>query len=173
MNPKLFTMLNPKTVNLLSSGGQSTFTVSDFNFVCSGADPIGLEVLQRKWGTGTKEDFSTFLKEIVEFSNKWIIQGNREKKLKGLLDLVLFEETALPTCSYCRGRGERTVQGKLGECQPCRGTGHYRLKDSEKASYIGINKQSWKTWEPRYKDVKMLLDEHIHRAIVSIGEKLR
>lgn len=172
MNPKLLTMLNPKTVNLLSNGGQPTFTVSDFNFVCSGADSIGLEVLRRKWaGFKTKEDFSDFLEEIFKLSEKWDIRERREEKLRGLFDLVLFEETSLPTCSYCRGRGERTVQGKLNECQPCRGTGFYRLKDSEKAKYIGIKKQSWRTWESRYKDIKILLDNHIHSALVSMSEK--
>jgi hypothetical protein len=173
MNPKLFTMLNPKTVNLLSNGGQSTFTVSDFNFVCSGADPIGLEVLRRKWGTGTKEDFSVFLEEVFKKSRHWNIPERREEKLKGLFDLILFEYTSLPVCSHCRGRGERLIKGILSECQPCRGTGSYRLKNAEKARYIGIKKQSWTTWESRYRDIQCLLEEHVHKALTSINERMR
>ena len=67
MNPKLFTMLNAKTVNWMGSGGGGDLSVSDFNAACSGADPIGLEILRRKFGgTSTKEDFEALLNEIVE-----------------------------------------------------------------------------------------------------------
>lgn len=174
MNPKLFTMLNPKTVNWSGSGGGGDLTVSDFNFACSGADPIGLEVLKRKWGgVSTDEDFETLLNEILQLSRYWKIKDNRENKIKGLFELVLFESTKLPVCSHCRGKGERITKGKLADCNPCRGTGYYRIKKSEKARYLGVSKQAWVSWESRYHDVKALLDEHVYKAMRHIDKRMR
>lgn len=173
MNPKLFAFLNAKTVNFDSCGG-GDLSVSDFNAACSGADPIGLELLKRKWGgSSTREGFGILIEEILELSRYWRIKDNRKGKLDGLFKLALYETTSLPPCPYCRGRGERVVKGKLDSCSPCRGTGHYRIKDTEKARMIGVKKQSWKVWESRYSEVLRLFDEHMYKAMRSIDERMK
>lgn len=167
-------MLNPKTSRLDGCGGGiPTLTVTDISQACSGADKIGVELLMRMWaGTESKIDFSEVMKEIEEVGRFWKIQGNRREKLESLLELVLFEKTKVPTCSYCWGRGERMTQGKLTECNPCRGTGKYRIKDTEKAAMLGIKSASWGVWEPRMTEVRIILDNHTHRALRSISRKL-
>jgi len=174
MNPKLFTFLNPKTVRFDGSGGGGDLSVADFNAACSGADPIGLELLRRKFGgVSTEESFESLYRDIVKKARYWRVRGEREFKLRHLMELAIFEDTALPICSYCRGRKVRMVQKVISECHSCRGTGFYRLKKSEKARYLGISMEAWYTWEPRLAEVKRLIDDRKYNAMRSIDERMK
>ncbi len=174
MNPKLMTFLNPKTVNFDGSGGGGDLTVSDFNAACSGADEIGLELLRRKFGgVRTKTNFGKLFDDILKVAKFWKIRGDREVKLRKLMDLAIFEDNSLPTCRYCKGRKERTIQKKVCECYQCRGTGFYRLKKVDKARHLGITMEGWYVWEARLSEVKMLLDDRKHSAMRSIDKRMR
>lgn len=168
------TMLNAKGCKLDGTGGMPSFTVNDLNYCMSGADPIGLEILKRKYsGFKTNQSFQVFVEEVDKLSEKWNIQKDRELKIKGLANVAIYEATELPVCKRCKGQGERMIKGKMEYCSPCRGSGLYRLRDTDKSKALGIKGPSWGIWEPRYKEVKLLLDEHVHEAIVHISKGMR
>jgi hypothetical protein len=174
MNLKLMTMLNPKASRLDGCGGNPEFTVQDLNYCMSGADPIGLEILRRKYGGfKTKQSFRIFLEGIDKLSKGWKVKGDSKKKIEGLANIAIYESTELPVCKRCKGQGEKLIKGKMESCSPCRGTGMYRIRDKDKSLALGIKAPSWGIWEPRYQEVKRLLDNHVHEAITHMSRRMK
>ena len=80
----------------------------------------------------------------------------REKKdrLRSLAQLAVFEATNDQACPRCKGT-QFEIKDPTEPCKPCKGTGRYRIKDSQRSRAIGVSRQSWaQLWDERYKNIK-------------------
>jgi len=183
MNPKVLTLLNPRTARMDGAGGGlPTLTANDINAACYGADPAGVEILLRKWAglrTSQSAAFYGLYREVAALAArfKWKIRGKPKEKLRSLLQLAIFEATETLPCFVCKGRSEvmHPIDLKIVRCPECKGIGKYRIEAVDMAKVLGISRQAWHKgrWQHRYDDIRILVDTAEHQAIRKIGKQLK
>lgn len=177
MNPEILRLLNPRTARLDGANkGVPEITTDDVNAACAEADQIGLDLLLSRVcddRSAQHRAFYSLYQEVVQLAvdNHWKIREKGKEKLRSLTQLILFELTNPIRCPKCKGT---RYDKRLRPCKACRGTGFYKIKNTQRARILGINASTWgRVWMPRYADVLMLLMNHESDALKSIGRKLK
>lgn len=177
MNPEILKLLNPKSVRLDGTcGGIPTITTEDINCACAGAGQLGLDLLLAKVcgdRSAQHQAFYGLYQAVIQLAvdNKWKIRRNGEEKIRALTQLIIFELTALPRCPICHGT-QHDKQLKL--CRTCRGTGFYRITESQRAKALGIAPSTWqRVWAFRYTEVLSLATTFEADALRIIGRKFK
>lgn len=177
MNPELLKLLNPRGVQLTDTGGSvPLITSDDINAACSGADPIGLDVLLIKVCNdrqAQRRAFYSLYQEVIQLAvdQRWKIRERGEEKLRSLTQLVIFELTNKPRCPKCNGT---KYTRNFKPCKVCGGTGFYKIKESQRAKALNVAPSTWaRVWAYRYGEVLSLITTHEVDALKSISEKLK
>lgn len=183
MNPTILARLNAKSQSLLQTFGKAELTPADISAALSGTqedrlvnNEIGIEVLLAKICNNRQSQVKCFYpiyRGVAEIAikGKWKMKRG-EDRLRSLTQLAVFEATNDQACPRCKGT-TFNPRNPTKACEPCRGTGRYRIKDYERAEALGVSKQTWsRTWEPRYQDVQIFIETQEHKALKSIAKKL-
>lgn len=173
---EILTRLNAKVQSYTDSGGKAELTPQDIAAACAGTTDIGLHIaLARICGSREAQvkAFYPILREVAGMAARggWKIPKGKER-LRSLTQLAVFEATNHQACPTCRGT-QQNPKNPAKPCATCRGTGLYVLQDQERAASIGISKQAWsQTWQRRYEDIKLFIEDQEHAAIRAIHRKL-
>jgi hypothetical protein len=119
--------------------------------------------------------FYQMYREVIDLALKqgWKAKKRGEDKIRSVLQLAIYESVTQFVCPTCRGT-KWSRKDPTKACAPCRGTGKWRITDKDKASVTGISKQAWsQTWQHRYNDILILLENYEHKAKVSILKHLK
>lgn len=177
MNPELLKLLNPRTARIDGAGGGvPEITVSDVNAACAGSDSIGLDLLLAKIcddRTARHRVFYQLYQEITQLAanHHWKIREEREEKIRGLTQLVVFELTSMPRCPKCKGT---KYNKRLRPCNSCDGTGFYSIRSVQRAKALGVTPSTWqRVWAYRHAEVMALAENHEASALKNIGAKLK
>jgi len=177
MNPELLKLLNPKSIRMDGAGGGiPMLTVDDVNAACAGADQLGLDILLAKICSDRQQQDKTFDRLYLEIlsiasNHHWKIKGERTDKLKRLTQLIIYELIESPRCPKCHGV---QYNRNMKPCMACQGTGYYRIKDSQRAKVLGINRSTWnRVWSFRYAQVLSNISQHETAALDSMSKKLK
>lgn len=158
-----------------AGGGKPTLTSDDINAACAGADDMGLQMLlARVCGDRQAQNkaFYRLYSNVIDLSiaNKWKIRQKGEEKIRGLVQLIIFELTNNPRCPKCKGVKYNRA---LKPCKPCEGTGFYRIRDSHRAKALKINQSTWaRVWSFRYAEILSMVMNCESEALRSISKKL-
>jgi hypothetical protein len=97
---------------------------------------------------------AVFLAEVTQLA--LILKWRCTNKLVRLCDLALEELMQSGHCSTCNGTGV----SKVKICSRCSGSGKNKMFDAERALYLGVPKQKWRSrWEQKLYAVEMILCE--------------
>lgn len=66
-------------------------------------------------------------------------------------------EWYFPKCRSCRGAAEQIIDNKRVLCPNCEGTGLHRYGDYERIDGLGVDKQEYRRWEPRLRDIHLII----------------
>lgn len=173
MNAKILTMTNPKGVRLDGGGhGQATLTKDDLNGATSACHPAGLGMLQIRIAgdeTVSQSTYDAIYKEAIPLAKKWRCR-NRSKRLTDLIKLAMFEMNQTPVCPACKGR---TYNRLHKPCYPCKGSGKYLIKDSQRARAMNMSQSTWgRVWERRYIELQQLISELESMALRQLSHAL-
>jgi len=180
MGVGILTRLNPKgsdigRVGYSTAGG---LTSADISAACAGANAVGETILLAKiCGDRCVQDplFYKMYTEVIDLATKqgWKAKKRGEDKIRSVLQLAIYESVTQYVCPVCRGT-KWSRKDPTKPCTPCRGTGKWRISDTDKAAVTGISKTAWsKLWRYRYEDIVLMLENYEHQAKVSILNKLR
>ncbi len=176
MKAELLKLLNPKTSRLDGAGGgRPTLTSDDINAACAGANELGLQMLLARVCDDRQAQNKAFYRlysDIVDLSivNKWKIRERGEEKIRGLVQLIIFELTSTPRCPKCKGTKYNRA---LKQCKPCEGTGFYKIRNSHRAKALKINQSTWnRVWEFRYSEALSLVLNCESEALRKISKNL-
>lgn len=182
-NPKMFTLLNPKTSRIDGAGGGVPhMTREDLNLACGCADKAGVELLMRKWAglrTPQTRAFYGLYTEICALAVRfnWKIREKPIEKIRSLLQLAIFETTNPLMCPDCKGTAKELDMVKMipVDCTSCQGSGLYTIEPRDMAKVIGISRKAWDKgdWAERYKQIKILVQTKEKKALNKIYKKLQ
>lgn len=177
MNLEILKLLNPKSARLDGAcGGVPAITIDDINYACAGTKQLGLDLLLAKVcgdRSAQNQAFYGLYQAVIQLAvdNKWKIRRNGKEKIRALTQLIIFELTALPRCPICHGTKH---DKQLKPCRTCRGTGVYRITESQRAKALGIAPSTWqRVWAFRYTEVMSLATIYETDALRIIGKKFK
>lgn len=156
--------------------GMPILTVDDINAACAGADQLGLDILLAKICHDKKQQgvaFDRLYLEVVSTASNhhWKIKGERNEKLKRLTQLIIYELIEPSRCPKCRGT---QYNRNMKPCKACHGTGYYRIKDSQRAKVLGIDRSTWnRVWSFRYAQILSNISYHETAALNNMAKKLK
>jgi hypothetical protein len=143
---------------------------------CSGADPVGLDLLLaqicQNRACQIKAFYPIYLGIVaLALNNGWKMR-EKQDRLRSLSQLAVFEATNDQACPRCKGT-KYDPRRPTKACTPCRGTGKYRIKDYQRAAAIGVSTKVWSVvWQPRYIEIEIYIGEQKYKALKEIRKKL-
>lgn len=160
---ELLTILEPKCSSWgESSGCFDPLTASEVSMAMSGADPIGLMVLQ--WRIGQKTPSRGFYSLyamveglVVRYQRKMPRRGVERARIRSLMEVCLDDYAQPLKCRVCHGTGQNEL---YKDCGKCGGTGNRNRSNASRAKQIGIHRSTYmRGWTGKYRIVmNYLLD---------------
>lgn len=174
---EILTLLNPSTINPDSTGGLPELTAADLSACLAGANTNGTELLLNRVAGLKISEKALFINLFIDVlrmahRNGYKLTNKKAKRLEQLLTIALYEHLSGQICPSCKGTKYSLIDPSK-PCSTCRGTGKYRLSDSQRAQVIGIKKQSWRHWNDIYTDIEILLQSREYQVIKKLKKMLK
>lgn len=96
-----------------------------------------------------------------------------EEMIRRLVWLALIEVIDEPRCRQCRGRRQIVKRTTILVCPRCHGSGREIFRGADYARTLGMSRQRWQTWAPRYGRVLRRMEGWAAYADSELRGKLR
>jgi hypothetical protein len=126
------------------------------------------------WRYAGQPNHAEVLTALVRRGSKRLQISNRHPEYEILVRACKQSllEWYFPKCRSCRGAAEQIINKKRVLCPNCGGTGLHRYGDYERMDGLGLSRQQYRRWEPRLRDLHLILSGADVSAVIRCRTEL-
>ena len=152
---ELLTLLTDKVQQFFTLGGDPFYTSDEVAYILSHVKNPNARLFARVKYAGqlifSEELARSTRMEVLKTDNirKW--QAPRPDWILDMARLAIYEDVDPFRCPVCKGIETRLIEGKIINCEACKGTGGAYFTDADRARILKLDRSNWsRIWRFRY-----------------------